>query len=131
MRHALGTLGCHTHMQGPVWMAGRPLALQLVCPQQSQGQHGYTQKHTHLYSICLNIHTVVAAAKRHVHNGRKAENQGALSEQWVKMPPVDIQYHVREETVIRVHHSFPQSKETQTKATNGYKEEAENYTYIS
>lgn len=105
MRHALGTLGCHTHMQGPVWMAGRPLALQLVCPQQSQGQHGYTQKHTHLYSICLNIHTVAAA--------RKAENQGALSEQRVKMPPVDIQYHVRGETVIRVHHSFPQSKETQ------------------
>lgn len=113
MRHALGTLGCHTHMQGPVWMVGRPLALQLVRPQQSQGQHGYTQKHTHLYSICLNIHTVVAAAKRHVHNGRKAENQGALSEQWVKMPPVEIQYHVRGETVIRVHHSFPQSKETQ------------------
>lgn len=90
---------------------------------------GNTQKHTHLYSICLNIHTVVAAAKRHVHNGRKAENQGAPSEQWVKMPPVDIQYHVQGETVkqwyasITVSHSpkkLSLGYETQTKATHIY-----------
>lgn len=55
MRHALGTLGCHTHMQGPVWTAGRPLALQLVCPQQSQGQH--TETHTFIQYMSKYTHS--------------------------------------------------------------------------